>query len=197
MISYLMNIADIISASRIVLAPIFCAIYFLPSSSYVAWCSQKCTLFVLIPLFAIMQVSDFLDGYVARRLHIVSDFGKLFDPFSDVLANIVVLFCFTVDGYLPYPFFLIVLYREFGIQMVRLLAVKKGVVIAAKMAGKIKTVLYISTGAACLSLKLAEVYALEGQLLQCFKLLLIVLYSFAAFFSLFSFVSYVRDYKKI
>ena len=193
----LMNIADIISASRIVIAPVFCAIYFMPSSMNGALCSQKCTLFILIPLFALMQFTDFLDGYVARKLKIVSDFGKLFDPFSDVLANIVVLFCFTVDGYLPYPFFLVVLYREFGIQMVRLLAVKKGLVIAAAMPGKIKTVLYISVGATCLGLKLVQVFSFPENILQPLHFLNIALYSLAAFFSVFSFVLYVKAYKKI
>lgn len=192
-----MNIADVISASRIVAAPIFCAIYFMPPSSYGALCSQKYVLFALIFLFALMQFTDFLDGYVARKLKIVSDFGKLFDPFSDVLANIVVLFCFTVDGFLPYPFFLIVLYREFGIQMVRLLAVKKGLVIGAKMPGKIKTVLYISVGASCLGLKLTEVCAFGDSLVNVLHCLNITLYCFAAFFSLFSFALYVKDYKQI
>jgi len=192
-----MNIADIISASRIVAAPIFCAIYFLPSFPFGTLCSQKCILFILIPFFALMQFTDFLDGYFARKLKIVSDFGKLFDPFSDVLANLVVLFCFTVDGLLPYPFFLIVLYREFGIQMVRLLAVKKGLVIAAAMPGKIKTVLYISTGACCLAYKLAEAYDVQVQFLRHIKFLLVLLYCLAAFFSVFSFLLYLRSYKKI
>ena len=192
-----MNIADIISASRIVVAPIFCAIYFMPSNLELSLWYQRYTLFVLIPLFAIMQFTDFLDGYIARKLKIVSDFGKLFDPFSDVLANIVVLFCFTVDGYLPYPFFLIVLYREFGIQMVRLLAVKKGVVIGAAMPGKIKTVLYISVGAVCLGLKTAKIYGMQEPILHSLQILLIVLYCMAAFFSLLSFALYVKDYKRM
>ena len=144
-----------------------------------------------------MQFTDFLDGYVARKYKIVSDFGKLFDPFCDVLANLVVLFCFTLDGYIISMFFLLVVYREFSIVFVRLLAVKKGIVIGAKMLGKIKTVLYISVGGICLAIKLFEVYKGSEHVLRSLYVVNIMTYVLAGIFSIWSFLSYLRDYMNI
>ncbi len=186
-----MNIANMVSASRIVLSPLFFCLYFMPSLFFL---SPKVATLVLVPLFAIMQFTDFLDGYLARKLHIVSDFGKLFDPFSDVLANMAILFCFTLDGYLPPLFFLIVLYREFSIMFVRTLAMKKGVVIGAKMLGKIKTVLYICVGGVCLAMRLASFYA--PRFLTFLNATKIVLYCLAAFFSILSFLFYLKEYRR-
>jgi len=81
--------------------------------------------------------------------------------------------------------------------MVRLLAVKKGVVIAAKMPGKIKTVLYIFVGATCLGLKMLQVFSFGDDILKALYLFNTVLYCMAAFFSVFSFLIYLKDYKKI
>ena len=188
-----MQLANFFTASRIVLAPIFFVVYFLPNYINV---SPKVTLVILIPLFTYMQFTDFLDGYVARKYNMVSDFGKLFDPFADVLANVAVLFCFTLDGFLPSVFFLIVLYREISIVFVRMLAIKKGLVIGAKMLGKIKTVLYISVGGMSLFIRLCLAYNVEKGIISIFTILNIILYSLAGIFSILSFYFYVVDYKK-
>ena len=189
-----MQIANFFTTSRIVLAPMFFIIYFLPT--YVVDISPKITLVILIPLFAYMQFTDFLDGYVARKYNIVSDFGKLFDPFADVLANMAVLFCFTIDKLLPSIFFLIILYREVSIVFVRMLAIKKGLVIGAKMLGKIKTVLYISVGAVSLFIKLCEAYDIFLNTISMFKVFNIMLYGLAVIFSLLSFYFYLNAYRK-
>lgn len=189
-----MQIANFFTTSRIVLAPMFFIIYFLPT--YVVDISPKITLVILIPLFAYMQFTDFLDGYTARKYNIVSDFGKLFDPFADVLANMAVLFCFTLDKLLPAIFFLAILYREVSIVFVRMLAIKKGLVIGAKMLGKIKTVLYITVGAVSLFIKLCEAYGMFINTLSRFKTFNLVLYSLALIFSLLSFYFYLNDYRK-
>ena len=188
-----MQLANFFTASRIFLAPIFFIIYFLPSYVNV---SEKITLLILIPLFSYMQFTDFLDGYVARKRHIVSDFGKLFDPFADVLANVIVLFCFTLEGYVPSLFFLIIICREFSILFVRMLAIKKGVVIGAKMLGKIKTVLYISLGASSLALKLCSAYSFKMGALYYVSAFYLTISILAVFFSVLSFLFYVRDYKR-
>lgn len=189
-----MQLANFFTASRIVLAPIFFVVYFLPNYFNI---SPKITLVILIPLFAYMQFTDFLDGYVARKYNMVSDFGKLFDPFADVLANMAVLFCFTLDGLIPSIFFLIILYREVSIVFVRMLAIKKGLVIGAKMLGKIKTVLYITVGGVSIFIKLCMVYSFFGKnitaTLTAFNL---ALYSLAVVFSILSFYFYLMDYKK-
>lgn len=189
-----MQLANFFTASRIVLAPIFFLIYFLPNYSNV---SYKVTLPILILLFAYMQFTDFLDGYVARKYNMVSDFGKLFDPFADVLANMAILFCFTLDKLLPPIFFLIILYREVSIVFVRMLAIKKGLVIGAKMLGKIKTVLYITVGGTSLFIEFCTVYGFNGKdLMVILTILNISLYILAVIFSLLSFYFYLMDYRK-
>ena len=188
-----MQMANFFTASRIVLAPMFFVVYFLPTYTCIP---PKITLIILIPIFAYMQFTDFLDGYVARKYNMVSDFGKLFDPFADVLANMAVLFCFTLDKLLPAIFFLAILYREVSIVFVRMLAIKKGLVIGAKMLGKIKTVLYITVGAVSLFIKLCEAYGMFINTLSRFNTFNLVLYSLALIFSLLSFYFYLNDYRK-
>jgi CDP-diacylglycerol--glycerol-3-phosphate 3-phosphatidyltransferase len=144
-----------------------------------------------------MQFTDFLDGYVARKYNIVSDFGKLFDPFADVLANMAVLLCFTLNGYLPSLLFLLILYREVSIIFVRMLAIRKGLVIGAKMLGKIKTVLYISVGGISLFLKSCSVYALlDKDIVAILTIFNLIVYAVAVIFSLLSFYFYLLDYIK-
>lgn len=188
-----MQMANFFTTSRIVLAPMFFVVYFLPTYTYIP---PKITLIILIPIFAYMQFTDFLDGYVARKYNMVSDFGKLFDPFADVLANMAVLFCFTIDKLLPSIFFLIILYREVSIVFVRMLAIKKGLVIGAKMLGKIKTVLYISVGAVSLFIKLCDAYGIFLNTISMFKVFNIMLYGLAVIFSLLSFYFYLNAYRK-
>ena len=185
-----MYLANFISATRIFLSPLFFILYFRPSYLFI---SSKQAILILIPLFVVLQFTDFLDGYVARKFHIVSDFGKLFDPFCDVILNIIVLFSFTLDGFLPPIFFLVVLYREFFILFVRILATKKGLIIGAKMLGKIKTVLYISVGGVGLAFKMSYLYGFEG-ILDALRIANAVLYSSATFFSILSFSFYLKDY---
>lgn len=128
----------------------------------------------------------------------VSDFGKLFDPFADVLANMAILLCFTLDGLLPSIFFLIILYREVSIIFVRMLAIKKGLVIGAKMLGKIKTVLYITVGGVSLFIKLCNIYGFNSKdLMLPLTILNISLYIIAVIFSLLSFYFYLMNYKNI
>lgn len=135
-----MSVANFYSVLRIILAPVFFILFFLPQWAGVG---TVLTAWVLFPLFVFMEFTDFLDGYYARKHNQVSDFGKLFDPFADVLANLTVLFSFVLSGYLPSLLFIVILYREMGIMFVRMLASRKGVAIGARKGGKLKTVLYI------------------------------------------------------
>jgi CDP-diacylglycerol--glycerol-3-phosphate 3-phosphatidyltransferase len=99
----------------------------------------------MIPLLAFAELTDYFDGYFARKRNEVSDFGKLFDPFCDVILNITVLFCLTMSGYIPSFALLLIVYRELVINFVRMTAAQKGVAIGARRGGKAKTVTYIVT----------------------------------------------------
>ncbi|MDR0638810.1 MAG: CDP-diacylglycerol--glycerol-3-phosphate 3-phosphatidyltransferase [Spirochaetaceae bacterium] len=138
-----MKLADKFTWLRGFLAPVFFVVYFIPE-----WTGLfgRVSVFVMIPLLAVAEITDYFDGYFARKYNEVSDFGKLFDPFCDVLLNLTVLLCLTLSGYFPAIALLLIMYREFVINFVRLMAAQKRVAIGARKGGKTKTVTYIVTG---------------------------------------------------
>ncbi|MCK9171184.1 MAG: CDP-alcohol phosphatidyltransferase family protein [Treponema sp.] len=148
-----MKTANAFTLARIILAPVFFIVYFIP-----VWTKQFAgvSACILLPLLAFMEFTDFLDGYFARRNHEVSDFGKLFDPFADVIVHLTTFTCFMtsygpdINRYLPPIIFIFIVYREFGMNFIRMIAVKKGTAIAARKGGKVKTVFYVATGFVCL-----------------------------------------------
>lgn len=142
-----MKIADKFTLSRIVLSPVFYLLYFLP-----VWTkfSPTISVWILLPLLAFMEFTDFLDGFYARKTNAVSDFGKLFDPFADVLVHLTTFCCLVISGYMPGIIFILILYREFCMNFIRMMAIQKGVAIGARKGGKFKTVLYVITTFYCL-----------------------------------------------
>lgn len=189
-----MNIANFFTATRIAAAPLFVCIYYLPR---VAGISEKTTLLILIPLFIYMEFTDFLDGFFARKCKQVSDFGKLFDPFADVTANLTVLLAFMLSGYVPLLLFLIILYRELGILFLRMLARGNGITIAAKKGGKIKTVCYILAEGFTLLIELLIAYAVaSGPVTARLIIANKILYGIATVLSVTSFIDYLLSYRK-
>ena len=188
-----MKISNIFTSSRLVLAPIIYVLYFLPD--WVPFINPKITILIIIPIFIFMEFTDFLDGYYARLHNQVDDFGKIFDPFADVVANVTVLFCFLMDGFLFAPFFLIIVYREFGIMFLRMKARGEGITIGAKMGGKTKTVLYIVAASVSMFLKLEKIYSfLPPAISQYILYFNWLLYFAAVILSLASFTDYITSY---
>ena len=145
-----------------------------------------------------MEYTDYLDGFFARKYDEVSDFGKLFDPFADVLANMTVLLVFVLAGYLPAILFLIILYREMGIMFIRMLSIRKGVVIAARKGGKTKTVLYIVSAGFSLAIEsLARLDLSTGISEQLLVRINLSLYILAVIVSVLSFMEYFRYFVSI
>jgi CDP-diacylglycerol--glycerol-3-phosphate 3-phosphatidyltransferase len=120
-----MTLADKITTLRLILAPFFFFVYLLPVLFPAGFVNgSHWTVPVLWILFICSETTDLIDGKVARKRMEVSDFGKLYDPFADVLVMITYFLCFVVTGILPAIFFLLVLYREFGILFIRILMMK-------------------------------------------------------------------------
>ena len=90
--------------------------------------------------FLVLSFSDFLDGYLARSRNEVTDFGKFMDPLADKLLVAAAFLVMTQTGLLPSWVLLIVLFREFLVSGLRMVAASKGKVIAASWYGKAKTV---------------------------------------------------------
>lgn len=95
-------------------------------------------------IFVIASFTDFLDGYIARKQNLVTNFGKLMDPLADKLLVFSALLCFVRSGYASAVAVFAILAREFLVTSVRMLALEKGIVIAADIWGKVKTVLQMT-----------------------------------------------------
>lgn len=97
-------------------------------------------------LFTYIELSDILDGVLARSQGLVTELGKLLDPFSDVVSRLTYFVVFVSLGVLPAWIFLLLLYRELGITFMRSVLSGRGLVLAARGGGKIKAVLYAIAG---------------------------------------------------
>ncbi len=146
-----MNIANALTSLRIVLSPVFFVVAYLP-----VWGGQRfapVSMILLWVLFVLIEVSDVLDGAVARAQGIVSDLGKLLDPFSDVISRLTYFIVFAAFSIMPVWMFLLIMYREVGIIFVRMMMIRDGVALAARTGGKTKAVMYaISAGLGLLML---------------------------------------------
>ena len=192
-------LADKITATRLILAPFFFIIYLFPrffpvlsgGDSGGAW-----TVAVLWLIFIVSEISDILDGMIARKRGEASDFGKLFDPFADTLTQLTYFFCFVIDGILPAFLFLAVLYREFSILFIRNRMLKKGVSMGARIGGKVKTVTYVLAGA--LSLLASSVKRLDiGMgLYNALTMAAVIIFVVSVIIAIISFFDYVSVYKK-
>lgn len=96
--------------------------------------------YLALAIFIAASLTDTLDGYIARKYHLVTDFGKFMDPLADKLLVITAMICLIDTGDLPSWIVMIIIAREFIISGFRLVAADNGVVIAASKWGKLKTV---------------------------------------------------------
>lgn len=130
-----MNLPNRLTIARFVLAVPF--VFLLQESTH----ETMGTTFRLISLviFVIASLTDFFDGYIARKYNLITDFGKIMDPLADKILVISALVVFVQLNYMPAWMSIIVLAREFLISGIRILAAAKGEVIAAGNLGKYKT----------------------------------------------------------
>lgn len=123
-----MNLPNKLTVLRVILIPFF--IYFLMYTPYK---------YVALAIFIIASLTDLLDGKIARKYNLVTNFGKFMDPLADKLLVCAALICFVEQAILPSWMVIIIISREFIISGFRLVAVEQGVVIAANYWGKVKT----------------------------------------------------------
>ena len=121
---------------------------------------------IALVLFLTASFTDFLDGYIARKYHLVTNFGKFMDPLADKLLVGSAAICLTAIGRIPAWAVVILIGREFVISGFRLIAAERGLVIAAGWLGKIKTVLQmVMTAVLLIHLDLSWWQALEQVLI--------------------------------
>ena len=131
-----MNLATIMTASRVTIAPVF-ALVFIGGygSENLNW------LYACIAIAVLIELSDLFDGMIARARKEVTDFGKVFDPIADSVSRQTVFISFMVTGIIPLWMYLIFFYRDAFMQLLRIVCASSGVVLAARKSGKLKAVL--------------------------------------------------------
>ena len=202
-----MNLANKLTFFRIILAPVFLLIYFLLKPITI-WAMP-----VLVMIYVISEITDYFDGWAARKLNLTSDFGKLFDPFADTLVQSTYFLCFLIDGIwgstvFPVILFLLFLYREFSILFLRNMMLKKGIILGARMSGKVKTVGYIVAGSVALfvacferlvpayAYKIAALAASYETILPILKLIALIIFFISVIIAIVSFIDYLLNYQK-
>lgn len=134
-----MNLPNKLTLIRIIMIPVFVAVYFITAIPY--------NYLISAIIFVLAAFTDFLDGYIARKYNLVTDFGKFLDPVADkvlVAAALIVMLVVPTGGAAILPsyaaiFVAVILARELIISGFRMVAASKGKVLAADKVGKIKT----------------------------------------------------------
>jgi CDP-diacylglycerol--glycerol-3-phosphate 3-phosphatidyltransferase len=128
-----MTTASKITLIRVACIPVYMVFMYLSGGMPGPW------MWAALALFIIASLTDYVDGYIARKYNQVTDFGKFLDPLADKLLVIAAMAILTEWGRFPAWALMIVLTREFAVTGLRLIAVQKGTVIAAGWSGKVKT----------------------------------------------------------
>jgi len=190
-----MNLPNRLSILRLILSVIFVCVL---SFKHTSW-SGAAAFFI----FVIAGVTDFLDGYIARKYNLITDLGKLLDPIADkILVSAAFIELVSFNDLMPVitPAWIVisVLAREFSITGLRSLAAAKGVILAAERIGKHKTVSQIITvlvGLALLSFQQLQItfggiaYAYDLYRVLLYITLVITVWSGIAYF--------VKNYKLV
>lgn len=143
-----MNLPNKLSMFRIALVPVITVLYLLPvdlGQSVITLNGIQATLdhmdLIVLVLFAIASFTDFLDGNIARKRNLVTSFGKFIDPIADKLLVNSMFILFAVSGVVSVIPVIVMIWRDMIVDGLRMNASKSGVVVAAGMPGKLKTVL--------------------------------------------------------
>ena len=132
-----MNLPNKLTVMRVAAVPFFVVLMLVPISG--APCEGWCK-WTALALFIIASLTDLVDGKLARKYGLVTNFGKFMDPLADKLLVCSALICLVELSRIPAWVVIIIIAREFVISGIRLIAADDGVVISASKWGKVKTV---------------------------------------------------------
>ncbi|MCI7605494.1 MAG: CDP-diacylglycerol--glycerol-3-phosphate 3-phosphatidyltransferase [Spirochaetales bacterium] len=189
-----MNLPNKLTVIRLAMVPVFLISFII--SQRVSFLAVPAMVICLI-CYAVAELTDLMDGKIARKRGLVTDLGKVMDPFADTLSHVTYFLCFLSYGIMPLWAFVIIMWREYGILFVRMLLAKyAGKSMPANIFGKSKTVLYavttiVSIVFICLMTFLPG--AAEATWVDGYYIALYILYALSAFASLMSFVIYIKD----
>ena len=173
-----MNTPNKLTLLRVILIPFFVICMLAVSAGWGKW--------VALAIFVIASLTDTLDGYLARRDNLVTNFGKFMDPLADKLLVCSAMICLVDLERIPSWVVIIIIGREFVISGFRLIASDNGIVIAANYWGKIKTVCQMVMIIVVIA-DLGGVFGIVEQVLIYLSLLLTVI----------SLATYLWDNRKV
>jgi CDP-diacylglycerol--glycerol-3-phosphate 3-phosphatidyltransferase len=133
----LYNPANILTAIRILLVPVFLAMVVVSDMSSTGWRIASCL------AFCVASATDFADGWIARRFHLVTSFGKVADPIADKALTGTALVLLSAYDRLPWWVTVLILVREWGVTALRFWVIRYGIIPASR-GGKLKTALQIA-----------------------------------------------------
>lgn len=171
------------------MVPVFFIAFSLPT--WVGPGAEMVSVVLMLICYAIAELSDLLDGKIARKYNLVTDLGKVMDPFADTLSHLTYFVCFFGSGIMPGLALIIIMWREFSILFLRMLMMGKGKAMPANIWGKSKTVLYAVTSILSI-IYLVAAYFAPGSWQSSYYIVLQVFFYLAALASLLSFTTYVN-----
>ena len=190
-----MNLPNKLTITRIALIPFIMLFYM---ATFIPEGYGK---IVALVLFVLASVTDFLDGYIARKYNIVTDFGKFADSIADKMLTFSALFMFMVDGTIPQPYGVILaavcLVRDLIVLGLKSLVAAKGSVVGAEKIGKIKFV--VSTVAYPLGFlaSILAAFGVTGALLLTFQIIFYVFIGATGILTIYSGICYLIKYKYV
>lgn len=144
-----MNLPNKLSCFRMILVPIVVIIWLLPLSLFPVFNIGEVALslrnIIALIIFVIASFTDYLDGHIARKNNLITSFGKFIDPIADKLLTTTMFILFLADGMIFSVPVILMIARDIIVDGLRMNTAAKGVVVAAGILGKIKTVLQMFT----------------------------------------------------
>lgn len=159
------NIPNILTIFRVVLVPVYFGFFY--------W-----NKYAALAVFIIASLTDFLDGYLARKNDLVTSFGKFMDPLADKLLVTTALLCFVDIGQVPVAVAAVVVGRDLAVDGLRMTAASKNVVMAAGWTGKVKT--FATMVAICVMIVFGDVEVIN--IIGSVLILILNVVSFADYF---------------
>ena len=183
-----MTTANKLTVLRLILVPFFFIWFF----SGVRFGSIAYAV-ILVLFYGVAELTDLLDGKIARKSGQVTDLGKVMDPFADVMSHLTYFTCFLMSGLMPVWAFAIIMWREFSQSFLRMLLMGKGKPMAANIFGKAKTCMYAAVSICGIAARVATTF---GAFEPWMTTTMTVLSGVAAAASAISFIIYIDNVRK-
>ena len=177
-----MNLPNKLTVVRVLMIPFF--VWFMLPSLGGEMAASK---WIALAIFCIASLTDLLDGKIARKYNLVTNFGTFMDPLADKLLVGAAMICLVEMGRLPAWIVIVIISREFIISGFRLIASDNGIVIAASYWGKFKTVFQMAMIIVLIAAFEGSVFAVVEQILIWVSLILTIV----------SLVDYIRKNKEV